>query len=385
MMVIAAPSLLVYGNALHRFIAGVPMYSETRLHGVQLPDEMPDLTFGSLISGSFERDYAGYFGRHFPLLAAAVKVKAQFYWSVLRTSPTWYITIGRQDTLYENGYLAEYCSRDITGFAPRARDWAAKLLTMQRWYAARGKVFLYLLTPSKAAIEPEFIPKNWPCKASVAQRVGFHAAYLTVLKQAGVNVVDAVETTERAKHDYSFPPFPPGGTHFNSVSAARAALELNVVLTHVGGWQRMYDFPVQWKLAAPNDVDTDLLNSLNVPTLGHTYLTPSLTFPPENIRKCVPVLMAQVGGSFVYQIDKVLQRIPCPPTIDFYEYFRNTMAFYPGDRRYPVNKDRRRWMLLDAAEVVLLEENEELAAVSDHGHAFFEFVASQIQADQRRK
>lgn len=383
MLMIALPALLVYSNAFHKLVAGVPIYSDTALHGVQPPPVLPELARRTILSGSFGHDYAIYFGKRFPLLAAAVRAKGQIYWSVLHQSPTWFISIGRQDVLYENDYLAEYCSRDIRAYTPVAEAWAVKLMRVQRWYAAQGKVFLYLLTPSKAATEPEDMPAGWPCRASSFDRRGFHAAYRRILDRAGVNVVDAVETTLRAKNKYPFPAFPPGGTHLNEVMSALAVRQLIGVMTRAGTWRRMDDFTFGWTMAKPDEVDTDLLDALNVPYTGMQYETPTITTRPAR-QPCNPIMMAQVGGSFTYQIDKVLDLTSCPPRIDLYEYFRNTMAFYPGDHRYKVDPARRAWALLDAAQVVILEENEELAARSQHGEAFYELVSGRIDADRAR-
>ena len=382
MAMIAAASLLVYANAFHRMVAGVPMYSNTRLHGVQPPVIVPALTSANVLSGNFRRDYASYFARNFPLLAPAVRLKGQIYWSLLHQSPTWYISVGRHDVLYENVYLDEYCSRDIAAYAPVAAAWASRLMRMQRWYAAHGKIFLYMITPSKASIEPETMPAERPCRATRTDRDNFHAAYRKILDQAGVNVVDAVQTTLQARRDYPFPPFPPGGTHFNDVSAALAVQQLIGVMTRVSTWRRMNDLTFTWALAEPDEVDTDLLDALNVPFTGVHYRTPAITVQHPKAGPCVPVHMAQVGGSFTYQIDKVLDLSLCPPKIELYEYYRNTMAVYPGDERHPVDPRRRSWALLEAAEIVVLEENEELAAHSEHGKALYELVSQRIRAEQ---
>ena len=378
MAMIAIPSLLVYMNAFHRMVAGVPMYSDRVLHGVQPPIIMPVLTREAALSGSFMRGYATYFSRTFPLLAMAVKLKGQIYWSLLHESPTWFISIGRHDVLYENIYLEDYCARDIASSAPRAEAWAAQLMQMQRWYASHGKLFLYLLTPSKAAIEPETMPRGWPCHASLRDRTEFHEAYRAILLGAGINLVDAVQTTLQAKQAYPFPPFPPGGTHFNQVSAALAVQQLIAVMTRIGTWRRMDDLAFGWRMSPPDEVDTDLLDALNVPSNGIHYETPSVVVHRQKHGRCEPVVMAQVGGSFTYEIDKILDMTVCPPEIDLYEYFGNTMAFYPGDRRYPVDPRRRAWALLDAAAVVVLEENEEVAARSQHGEALFALVSARI-------
>ncbi len=379
---IALPSLLVYGNALHRLVAGVPMYSHTALRGVQRPTPQPELSRRSVLSGAFERAYAHVFGRHFPLLAAAVKVKGQIYWSVLHQSPSWFITIGRHDVLYENAYLDEYCSRNLDALAPRAESWASAMMRMQRWYAAHDKVFIYLLTPSKASIEPENIPTGWPCPASRRDRVGTHEIYAEILRRAGVNLVDAVESTARAKSSYDFPPFPQGGTHFNDLMAAIAARDLVREVARSGSWRRLDEFSFDWRLAAPHDVDHDLIDLLDVPYTGLNDRTPEVHVRREPNKPCVEIPLAEVGGSFTYQVNKILAMTSCPPRIELYEYFHNRMALYPGDRRFPVDEARRAWTLLDAAQVVVLEENEQTAPGSQHGQALYDLVSQRIENDR---
>ena len=375
MALIALPSLLVYGNWLHSLLAGVPMYSDTRLNGAQTAAAKPDLDMETLASGDYERQWVAWFGQRFPLLAPAVRVKAQLYWSLLRSSSTPYIIVGRDKTLFERGYLDEYCSRDIAAFKPSARAWADKLARIQHWYTARGKLFVYVITPSKAASEPELIPPAWPCASSSADRAGFHAAYMDILHSAGLNVADTVASTLVAKRSYPFPPFPQGGTHFNAAASADAAQAVIASINNASSWRRMDDLKFTWQMGEPDEVDTDLLDAMNVPWPGLHYQTPRIDVTTPRPSQCEPVIMAQVGGSFLYQIDKAFQRMPCPPQIDLYEYFRRTMAFYPGDRRFPVDPGRREWMLTDAAEVVILEENEELVAHSDHGEALYQLIA----------
>ena len=52
-------------------------------------------------------------------------------------------------------YLDDYCSRDLARFTPEAEAWAGKVREMEDFFEARGKIFLYVITPSKPAIYPE--------------------------------------------------------------------------------------------------------------------------------------------------------------------------------------------------------------------------------------
>ena len=73
-------------------------------------------------SGEFQRACTLASGRHFARLAAAVRMRGQIYRSVLHQSPTWFITIGRRDVLYENASLSGYCSRIVDALIARAEQ-----------------------------------------------------------------------------------------------------------------------------------------------------------------------------------------------------------------------------------------------------------------------
>ncbi|MEJ1978912.1 MAG: hypothetical protein WDN49_25110 [Acetobacteraceae bacterium] len=198
--------------------------------------------------------------------------------------------IGRKLTLYEYGYLVEYCSRDLASLTPRAEAWAEKLAAMQRWYAARGRLFVYVLTPSKAGTYPGDIPPGWPCPASQADRDGMLPMYRAALQRNGVTTVDGPALLEAAKAHYPFALFPRGGTHWNWVGAALATQALIRVIDAARPGA-LPPFTFTWSDAPPVDTDRDLTNLLNMPFPRLDYRAPAVA-----LQAAAPAAARHRGG-----------------------------------------------------------------------------------------
>src|SRR6185295_7871573 len=89
---------------------------------------------------------------------------------VFGASPNPLVMIGRSGQLFLPVYPKEYCSRDLSSFIPKAEIWAGRIRDMQNFFDRRGQAFLYVITPSKAAQYPEYIPLSYSCPATTTAR-----------------------------------------------------------------------------------------------------------------------------------------------------------------------------------------------------------------------
>ena len=74
---------------------------------------------------------------------------------------------------------------------------------------------------------------------------------------------------------------------------------------------------------------------------------------------CHAPFVAAVGGSFAFHVGFLLARLPCQPRVVLYHYFHVERATFAPFARGPVDPAQRDADLLQAADVVLLEENED--------------------------
>ena len=91
---------------------------------------------------------------------------------------------------------------------------------MQDYFESRGKVFLYVITPSKVAQSPQYIPDGYTCPAAAKDRSDKLLVYDDILDRHGVHFVDTASDLAAAREEYGISMFPRGGIHWNSLATA---------------------------------------------------------------------------------------------------------------------------------------------------------------------
>lgn len=380
MALLVLPWLLAGLNAACGwFWPGLTVLQEPALAGVAAPVQRPPLDIAGFASGSFQTAFTAYFDQNLPLLPTAVRLKNQMYFSWLRQSGIPDVTVGKHLQLYEQRYIDEYCGRDTAAIMAGAETWAARLAQMQNWYAARGKVFVYVITPSKAATDPQDLPQGRTCRSPQADRDGLLPAWDAMLDRHGVRYADTATLIRRAAPAYGVAMFPRGGTHWNELAAALGTQALIAAINGPGAAWTLPGFTFTWRMAPPTGIARDLTDLLNLPFPRLDYAVPEVAITPAAApAPCRPATIGAVGGSFTFELLWTLMKLPCPPRIEFYSYFRTMHAHFPGDQRGPVDPAQRAEDLLGGADIVLLEENEQVAARSDHGPAFYDWLAGRL-------
>ncbi len=132
------------------------------------------------------------------------------------------IVRGAKGHLFGQYYIDDYCSR-TAGMGERlAADVLPKLRDIRDYYRARGGIFIYMVSPSKAAHLPEYFIDRVPCPSTPAARAQLLPAYVGALRAGGIDVLDAASLIHAAKGKYPFDLFPEGGEHWNEVGGALA-------------------------------------------------------------------------------------------------------------------------------------------------------------------
>ena len=360
---------------------GAAVFQEPALAGVAAPAPRPKLDAAGLASGAFQAAFTAYFDQNLPLLSTAVRLKNQLYFSLLGQSGLPDVVVGKHLQLYEQRYIDEYCRRDTAAIMAAAEPWAARLAQMQRWYAARGKVFVYVITPSKAATDPQDMPDGRACRSPPADRDRLLPAWDAMLERHGVRYADMATLIRRAAPAYGMAMFPRGGTHWNEVAAALGTQALIGAINGAGAAWTLPGFTFTWRMAPPAGIARDLTDLLNLPFPRLDYAAPVVSVIADAApMSCRPVTIGAVGGSFTFELIWTLMKLPCPPRVEFYSYFRTMHAHFPGDQRTAVDPAQRAEDLLVRADVIVLEENEQVATRSEHGPAFYDWLAGRLSA-----
>lgn len=364
-ILLAAALLLLPGGMLAAGMRAGP------LQGVERFATRPTPTLGGLWTGAFQHAASAWFGRIDPALPAAVAWRNQAYFSLLHQSADPDIVIGRDLQLLETATLDSFCRRTMAPLPPEAEIAAARLAAMQGWYAARGRVFIYLMTPDKIGPNPEFLPKFWPCRGGTAARIRLLSQWRATLQRHGIRVVDGPAIIDAAHG--AVPLYPRGGTHWNWIGASLAT-QAFVTAVNEARPGALAPFTFTWRDAKPAGTDRDLTDLLNLPFPRLDYAAPQVDLQATAPHSCHKLRIAEVGGSFTFSVDFLLARLPCPPDIALYTYFQVERASFGPFSRAPADPARRRAEILGTADVVVLEENEDLVFRSHHADQLWALI-----------
>jgi alginate O-acetyltransferase complex protein AlgJ len=374
-VLLAAALLVLPGAMLAAGMRAAPLF------GVEFAAPPPGLSLGALWSGAFQHAATAWFARADPALPSAVAIRNQAYFSLLHQSAVAGIVIGPGLQLVETGNIANYCNRDLAAAPAQTEARATRLAAMQAWYAARGRVFVYLMTPDKVGADPSVIPHNWPCRSGPSDRTRELTLWREALRRHGVRFVDGPAVIAAA-HGLG-PLFPRGGTHWNWIGASLAT-QAFVSAVDAARPGALPQFTFEWHDATPDGTDRDLTDLLNLPYPRLDYRTPLVDLTATAPPSCQPLSIAEVGGSFSFQIDFLLARLPCPPRIALYTYFQVERASFAPFTRAPVDPAQRQSELLDTADIVVLEEGESLIFRSRHADQLWALLQQRTGAAAKR-
>jgi alginate O-acetyltransferase complex protein AlgJ len=266
------------------------------------------------------------------------------------------ISIGRAGVLNGKSYVDEWCLR-----ADRAKTHAdvapllAAIIAIYQAAEARNKPFVFMFSPSKAAVFPEFLP-SW---CAPADRPRAYDVLLAGLKAANVPVVDGHAIAVQTKATEKWLPFGRDGAHWNDIGQFFAVQVLLVEL------QRQLGQPVADLALGQVNVDTTPIGAeadagliANLPFTLYPS-SPHASFEVRN-RQSMPTGLF-VGTSFSWGPLQIMMGQKLFSPSKFYYYFSSIYAYGAGDRvgtLEAVKADSDLPEFLDKADFVVLEANE---------------------------
>ena len=374
-------SYLMWNTTVGELIPSLRFRTKNTIAGI-VERAAPLMSLDSVLTGRYQQWVSRSVGELSPMFKPAIGWKNEIYYSLLGATATPDIVVGKRQQLFEMVYLAEYCSRDLATLRAKAEDWAARIRQMQDFFEARGKTFVYVITPSKVAREPQIIPDGYTCVAPEADRDNKLKVYGEILSRHGVHFVDTASKLGDAEAEYGISMFPRGGTHWNALAAALGANDVIGAVDADAREPMLRKLNFTWRVSLnPKDADRDLIDLLNLPHPDLHYPVPELTYDSPTPEGCKPVSITEVGGSFVGGLNAALEKTPCPPRITYWFYWDQKQIDLSQGHAYefPVDPAARRRSLLDA-DVILFEENEQMGPGSTHGTELMKEVAGLAEA-----
>lgn len=331
-------------------------------------DTAVNLSWPDIRDGKFQKAVVSRVTDAMPIRPLLIRINNEIRFHLFGELTAPNVFRGAHGQLIEQTYLNDYCSRTEGMGARLAAVAIPKLKDIQNFYSARGGIFVYVVTPSKAAHLPEYFVDRLPCPSTQAARLRLVPDYVGALKLEGINVVDTASLIHSLKGTYPFDLFPQGGVHWNDVGGAVAVSAVVDEINHLAGHELIPPFKFTYTMSQPaKGADRELADLLNVffPPLG--YQTPKVSFQPavpcaESPARQLDIAM--VGSSFGHLPSRIMVEANCLARLQFYYYA--ALGRFGGEpyrelQRNLPDSDLNAWR---NAKVMILEENESFMASS---------------------
>jgi hypothetical protein len=328
------------------------------------------LSWSSLRDGSFQKAVSSRVTDALAVRPLLIRINNEIRFELFGELTAPHVVRGANGQLIERSYLEEYCARTEGMGARFAADIIPKLTDIQNYYRAHGGIFVYVVSPSKAAHLPEYFVDRVPCPSTPAARTQMVPQYVGALRQAGIAVVDTAGLIHSLKGRYEVELFPQGGVHWNDIGGARAVSAIVEEINRQAGREIVPPFTFTYALSGvTSGADRELVDLLNVffPPLG--YLTPKVKFSPSAPCADHPARLldaAMVGSSFGHLPARILIEDNCLSGLSLYYYAGLGRFGGMPYRELQRNLNEAELGRLRDATIMILEENESFVARSGY-------------------
>jgi hypothetical protein len=376
--------IFIFGIGIFTLAKNIAGIQDIRLTGVEVKGGFPKISLKSFWAGEFQTRLDKWLSTNLGLRGAFVRLDNQINFSFFNEISSKYetkIILGKDRWLYEKSYIDSLNRRDEV---PQKflEDKVRSLKKLQALLESNGIHFLFLITPSKATIYPEYIKDKYMIPQNSAKESNYEIL-VPLLQEYGVRYLDGHQYLLALKKRGPYPVYPASGTHWNYYSAGLFTLEFISSLEEITK-QKMANFQVDRICirSEPFGEDSDLASLSNVlftkSLYGrrYYYLETSTSVSVENV--CRPRMLF-VGGSYLVALHYYLDKHQVYSERDFYFYYKEN-AKYPAYTFNPIdrmNLDLKREIL--RKDIVVIETNEAVLSQLDFG--FIEDALKALEKD----
>lgn len=188
-----------------------------KLYGSTIDAVKPTISSGAVMSGNFQSMFDDWYLENFPYRYYFVKAYNTFLFELKEENNR--IVIGKNGYLYGEDYIDSYTKEnENSGRDDIYMDYAQKISYIQTCLERMDKKFIYIISPSKAVIYPEFIPDRYMnlCRDDRMSNLEYE---MYSFENSGVDYIngnlDMFELKSKGIH-----PYYKQGIHWNSAAAS---------------------------------------------------------------------------------------------------------------------------------------------------------------------
>ncbi len=309
------------------------MVSTPPLMGIRQSDleSWPSVNLSSIFSGSFQTKFERWFSQNFGFRNHLIKTHNQILYSLLKESPTSGagegLILGEEKQIYGIDDIRSYIQLSQPFAWDKMDAIGSALAELQGLLRNRGITFIVLLTPNKASLYPEYMPRSLRHISKYGENENYNIYRDTLIKYK-INTVDGVQILKSIKEDSVYPLFPRGGFHWNDLGAFYVLQKLMAKIEELTT-QRLVHLTLNGIHVDHNAHGSDM-------DAGHTL---NLWFPPVDFL-CPRILLTRVeapnsfkprilfeGGSYNWILLGLLQKFKIPSELSGLFYYTSYINY----------------------------------------------------------
>ena len=336
--------LAMLGSCLLVLIAPVitmvhPFVHEEPLGGVVPPEQREPLSLHGVWTEHWQAKLRGWFEQSYGFKPSLVRLDNSIgYYALHETRPDKTVRIGEGDWLFLAGQV------DFDNQTTDAREsvivHARKIRAAQDALAARGKVLVFMILPSKTSLFPEKMPTRWvaPLGSPRPWQTMSYEPFVAELERTGALFVDGPRLLAPLLHDKPDVLYSQWGRHLNP-PASCLVLEAALALARPRLPDKTIpplDCSYDMKPVRPWSEELDLFRLLNVWAPTPAVDIPTMRAVPDTVPLASRADVLVVGSSFGGRTIREIDRNHTFGTTHFFYY--NASVEVLGQPLYPLPK-----------------------------------------------
>ena len=197
----------------------------------------PVLSIKNALDGTFQRGFDAYFNYEMFGRPSMTRIYNQILHSFFKSTNTTQVIVGKGRQLYEYAYPLAYVEEASSEKKAELLDNMKSLALLQKKIGEMGKLFLVLVSTSKASMYPEYLPNDFARYAAMkkagAYSENMYEYFISAAKEAGLEYFDFHDGFLKLKEN-GMVLYTKGGTHLTGPAATVYYQEVLKVIRNTG-------------------------------------------------------------------------------------------------------------------------------------------------------
>ena len=278
------------------------------LDGYYINAKKNKFTWKDWFAGSYQEAKDKYLNDHFGFRSYCVRINHQLRFSLFNKVKTAWVTVGKENYLYEINYIKAYYGTDFIG-QDSIEKRMNKFKMLQDTLKKLGKTAIIVLAPGKAAFFPEFIPDEFHTEKGITNI----EVYRHYIEKYNINCIDFHKYFIGNKDNSIYPLYPQYGIHWSIYGSCIVADSIvkfieknnNIKIPQIS-WEKI-------NISKPIYRDRDIADAMNLLFSPRTFdmAYPELKFESDS-GKTKPSLLviadSYYGTVFELGLDDVFKK-----------------------------------------------------------------------------